>query len=111
MSSSEEQLSSSLKSVHKKRVLCYCDKCKGKKYVDLRTKQDHMALPDIGISSKPPNYRLRNMNIKKNLSQNSLVEVQIILKTMILKIIILKTMIPRIIVPMKIVLMRMAPMM
>ena len=52
MSSSEEQSSSSLKSVHKKRVLCYCDKCKGKKYVDPRTKQDHMALPDIGTSSK-----------------------------------------------------------
>ena len=49
MSSSEE---SSEKSVRKtKKVVCNCPKCQGK-YVDPRTRQDHMELPEIGEFSK-----------------------------------------------------------
>ena len=49
MSSSEE---SSGKYVRKtKKVVCKCPKCQGK-YVDPRTQQSHMALPEIGQSSR-----------------------------------------------------------
>src|SRR5690349_6880372 len=46
MSSTKENTSST-KPVHKsKKVPCYCSRC-NRKYVDIRTKCDHIALADI----------------------------------------------------------------
>src|SRR5690349_24200346 len=46
MSSTEENTSSTKPVRKSKKVPCYCSRCNGK-YVDIRTKRDHMALADI----------------------------------------------------------------